>query len=848
MEGEERTDLEFEAKEEKKKHEDKGKMDELDTTSSVVEVCGDEMGKVVEGENCYKNGGGTHMNSGEGANKKKKRKRKKEGGDIEMNNVIDEKELVDDMDKSNGNSKEEADITGNLKKGNRILEGDEMSVAAGYEDAAKVNNEAGDMKGKKEKEKRENAGGELVQNIKTNGMEPGVETQSLDGNIVQKDGFALNESEKEKRNGGKNSECKLLDTVAEKLGTESSEVQENIFLENGSNVQSTADESCNRDLETVVVDVGKKRKKKKKAKSEKHANVEDSTRDLEAVNVEDGEKLKKKKAKSEEQVDVEDSTRDLEAVNVEDGEKLKKKKAKSEEQVDVEDSNRDLEAVNEDGEKRKKKKKAKSEEHVNVEDSDRDVEAVDVEHGKLRKKKKAKSEKHVNVEELNRDMEVVNVEDGEKSKKKKAKSKEHVNVEDSSRDLEAVNVEDGEKRKKKKAKSEEHANVEDCDRDMAAVDVEDGKLRKKKANSEKHVNVEDSNRDMEVVNVEDGNKRKKKAKAEKHVNVEDCNRNTEAVIIEDSEKKQNASDEVVLSPSDGPRDEHDLVRGKRFSEEEDKIVREAVLRYIEEQDLGVDGLNMVLHCRSHPKVKKHPEVRNCWKVIGAAIPWRPFKSVYYRAHILFERAEDRAWTPEEYEAVRKFHKDHGADWRTLGDKLGKHRIHVKDAWRRLKLPNHRKGPWSQEEYQTLFDLVNIDLRMKASEEKKTKHGMLRDNICWEAISEKLGTRSNSICSMKWYNQLASPLVNQKLWADIDDYRLLNALNSLQAGCIEDVDWDDLLEHRPGDVCRKRWDQMIKHIDQHAFESFPDQVEVLFKRYPADIIEAIEVYDSKPVVD
>jgi hypothetical protein len=66
---------------------------------------------------------------------------------------------------------------------------------------------------------------------------------------------------------------------------------------------------------------------------------------------------------------------------------------------------------------------------------------------------------------------------------------------------------------------------------------------------------------MEVVNVEDGNIR---AKADKHVNVE--------------EKKQNASDEEVFSPSDGPSDEHEeLVRGKRFSEEEeDKIVREAV--------------------------------------------------------------------------------------------------------------------------------------------------------------------------------------------------------------------------------------------------------------------------------
>ncbi|PRQ20386.1 putative transcription factor MYB-HB-like family [Rosa chinensis] len=332
---------------------------------------------------------------------------------------------------------------------------------------------------------------------------------------------------------------------------------------------------------------------------------------------------------------------------------------------------------------------------------------------------------------------------------------------------------------------------------MEAVNVEDVKQRKK-ANSEKQGNAEDCNRNLEGVNVVDSEKRKK-ATSKEHVIVEDCNEEKESSkgnlrtrkstrARDDSEKLRPkkaskrvsfADDVEVFSPSDDPSDEHeDLVRGKRFSEEENKIVRQAVLRYIEAHALGDDGLDMVLRYKSHPDVKNHPELKNGWKDIGEALPWRPFKS------------------------VRKFHKDRGADWRTLGEKLGKHRIHVKDAWRRIKLPNQKKGRWSQEEYEALFDLVNKDLCMKVFEEKKTKHGMLRDNICWEAISETLGSRTNAVCSMKWYDQLTSPLVNQKLWADIDDYRLLDALNSLDACCIEDVDWDDLLEHRLGEICQK----------------------------------------------
>ncbi|XP_050369635.1 uncharacterized protein LOC126787777 [Argentina anserina] len=388
---------------------------------------------------------------------------------------------------------------------------------------------------------------------------------------------------------------------------------------------------------------------------------------------------------------------------------------------------------------------------------------------------------------------------------------------------------------------------EDSDRDVDTIDVDDEKLRKNKGESEQLVGLEDINKYLETVNLEDGSKRKKKnAKTSKCVNVEGCTRSTEAVMMDDGEKKNTSG--VEASQSDGPSDKKlGLVKG-RFSKEEDKILKEVVLTYIEELGLGVDGLNMVLHCRSHPDVKNHPGVLNCWKVIAEAMPWRHYKSVYSRAHTLFEGAGEQTWTPEEYAEVRKFHSEHGADWKKLAAKLGKYRVHVKDAFRRLKQQNHRKGPWCQEEYQTLFDLVNKDLLMRASEERKTKHGMLRGNICWEAISDKLGTRTNAVCSMKWYNQLVSPLVKQKLWADIDDYRLLDALSKLEASCIEDVEWDDLLEHRPGDVCRQRWDQMVKYIGEHVMESFPEQVAVLSKRYPAHLIEAIEVYDSKPVAD
>ncbi|KAK9929705.1 hypothetical protein M0R45_026793 [Rubus argutus] len=198
---EERTPLEFEPLKEKKKHKVKGKnkakKDELDRNSSVVEVCGAKMGKVVEGPK-YDKSGGIHVNSGEGANKKKKRKMVKEGEDIPIENMINTNELRNNGEKSNRKTMEEVDSTGNAKKRKKILEDGKMGVAIEHGDVAQMN-EGGDKKKINKKEKREKAGGEMVQNVTSDGMEAGVASQRLDGHIVEKGGFALEERKKEKK-------------------------------------------------------------------------------------------------------------------------------------------------------------------------------------------------------------------------------------------------------------------------------------------------------------------------------------------------------------------------------------------------------------------------------------------------------------------------------------------------------------------------------------------------------------------------------------------------------------------------------------------------------------------------
>ncbi|KAI3861442.1 hypothetical protein MKW98_000394 [Papaver atlanticum] len=251
---------------------------------------------------------------------------------------------------------------------------------------------------------------------------------------------------------------------------------------------------------------------------------------------------------------------------------------------------------------------------------------------------------------------------------------------------------------------------------------------------------------------------------------------------------------------------------------------------------------MILNCRKHPRLK------GCWREIGAALPYRPWEAVYQRGHTLFERAETRNWTEDEKAFVLRFHEKHGPLWKTMADVLGKNRYHVKDTWRRIHRAGLVKGKWSQVEYQSLFNLVNKDLRMHVYEEKKSKHGMIRDNISWKAIGNRLATRTDMDCRTKWYKQLSSSMVQEGKWADTDDYQLLDELLRLDACCVEDVDWDNLLEHRSGDVTLKRWRQMVNHIGTHGLQSFAEQVEVLAERYCPELLEVREALDSRAVVD
>ncbi|KAL6596573.1 hypothetical protein ACP70R_047216 [Stipagrostis hirtigluma subsp. patula] len=161
-----------------------------------------------------------------------------------------------------------------------------------------------------------------------------------------------------------------------------------------------------------------------------------------------------------------------------------------------------------------------------------------------------------------------------------------------------------------------------------------------------------------------------------------------------------------------------VVHGQRFTPEEDAKLMEAIMNYAEMKQLGEKGLEMIRASI------KHPVLRGCWAEIATSLPHRPVVAVYNRARVLLYRSAECKWTQQEYEMIRRFVEKNGTSWTKLATELGKCNIHVKDTWRRLKPKNLRKGVWTQDEYQNLFDLVNFDLRVKAHHKIDPGHRLL----------------------------------------------------------------------------------------------------------------------------
>ncbi|KAJ7546912.1 hypothetical protein O6H91_08G060400 [Diphasiastrum complanatum] len=277
-----------------------------------------------------------------------------------------------------------------------------------------------------------------------------------------------------------------------------------------------------------------------------------------------------------------------------------------------------------------------------------------------------------------------------------------------------------------------------------------------------------------------------------------------------------------------------LVWAKRFTKEEDELLKKSIFDYIKSKGWAeAEGLAKIWNSYNSK------EERGCWKEISNCLPHRAIKSIVSRAHrLLDEGAHKGKWSQEEEDSLRRLHTQFGHNWRRICSVIGRSSKNVKDKWRLMKV-ERAKGQWTQQELLKLCNMVHENLRLKAKfgKEKNPKdHRVFRDEINWQLISDKLGSRTHSACASEWYHTLASSMVSQGQWATEDDQPFLLRLLESGADDEEAVEWHKLLQHRSGLTCRKRWKHMVRHLGESSHISFGDKLKLLTQRYAPDLLE------------
>jgi len=105
-----------------------------------------------------------------------------------------------------------------------------------------------------------------------------------------------------------------------------------------------------------------------------------------------------------------------------------------------------------------------------------------------------------------------------------------------------------------------------------------------------------------------------------------------------------------------------------------------------------------------------------------------------RDNISWEAISEKLTTRSNKDCCLKwFVERNGKSWKELATDIGKSEIHLKDTWRRMKPKNLKKGAKTQDEYQNLFDLVNLDLRVKAHQKIAPSHRQVCDSLSLSII-------------------------------------------------------------------------------------------------------------------
>ncbi|KAH3893054.1 cyclin-D-binding Myb-like transcription factor 1 isoform X2 [Dreissena polymorpha] len=247
----------------------------------------------------------------------------------------------------------------------------------------------------------------------------------------------------------------------------------------------------------------------------------------------------------------------------------------------------------------------------------------------------------------------------------------------------------------------------------------------------------------------------------------------------------------------------------QWTKEEVDILQSNIAAYCQEHDIS-DPTVIIFEMSKDDR-------KQFYRTIAKGLQ-RPLFSVYRRVTRMYDQKNHIGkYTQEEMQKLKELRTQHGSDWASIGQALGRSASSVKDKCRLMK-DMCNSGKWLPEEERRLTQAVYDLVGGRPGED--VVHG-----LSWALVAERVITRSEKQCRTKWLNYMNWKMKGGREWTREDDINLIARVANLSVEDDTEIDWDALAKDWPSarspQWLRGKWWQLKKNIPDYHIIPFKE---------------------------